>query len=274
MSVSYWGLLAALALPLAAAAQHLEDTHPPILYRVGSVKAPLYRSAADTARRPDLFLPSQSAASVVGEFSPRWVVVKREGFLYLTTTATLVGYDPADAAAPPLDATTHRLTYEGVVPVPGVTEADLYARARAWVATAYNQQNAHLEHDDPATGQLQLQGTRLVQIYQDYQGVPRASYAGVVRHSLAIYAKDGRYKYVLTDFAHDAQGTPNLRSGGPLEQKHANLYGYAGLGSAQQWAELKTDALRDARQLVASLQQAMTLQKASATPVNKAASDF
>lgn len=271
MFISYWGLLAALALPLVSAGQRLNDSHPPVLYRVGLTRAPLYRSAADTARRPDAYLPSQSATSVVGEFSPRWAVVKREGFLYLTPTAALVGYDPADATAPPLDATTHRISYEGVVPVPGASAAALYDRARAWVATAYDQHNAQLEREDPAAGEIQLQGTRLAQVYQDYQGVPRASYAGVVRHSLTIYVKDGRYKYVLTDLAHDAQRTPNLHSGGPLEQKHASLYGYAGLGSGQQWAELKTAALRDARQLVASLQQAMTLQK---TLLKKAANDF
>ena len=264
-------LLGGLALPAAALAQQPEATHPPIAYRVGLVRAPLFRRPADTLRPTDLFIPSQSAVSVVGEFSPRWVVAEREGFRYLTPAAALVGYDPADADLPPLSATTHRITYEGVVQVPGASQADLFARARAWVSQTYDQQNAQPTQQDAASGQIQLRGARLVQVYQTYQGVPRASYAGVVRHLLTIYVKDGRYKYVLTDLEHDAQHTPNLRSGGALEQKRVSLFGYGGLGSYQAWAELKTDALRDARHLMTSLEAAMTLQQ---TKPRRRASDF
>jgi len=264
-------LLGGLALPVAALAQQPAATHPPVTYRVGLVRAPLFRRLADTLRPADLFVPSQSAVSVVGELSPRWVVAEREGFRYYSPAAALVGYDPADADLPPLSATTHRITYEGVVQVPGASQAELFARARQWVAQAYDQQNAELERQDEASGQLQLRGARLVQVYQDYQGVPRANYAGVVRHALTIYVKDGRYKYILTDFVHDAQRAPNLRSGGALEQKRASLFGYGGLGSYQAWTELKTDALRDARHLVAGLEAAMTLQKPKAS---RSASDF
>jgi|GEM_PF-3458320 len=259
-------LLGVTGLPLAGTAQKLAATHPPVYYRIGQLRAPLYRSGRDTVRPADLFLPSQSLASIVGEFSPRWAVAKREGFLYLTPTAALVNYDPADADPLPIDAATHRISYQGVVQVPGIGQAELYRRARAWVGQAYPQQNAEITRDAPDTGELHLQGTELVQLYQDFNGVPRGTYAGVVRHALAIYVKDGRYKYVLTDFVHDAQRTPNLRSGGPLEQKHASLFGYAGLGSMQPWEELKTDALRTARALVASLELAMTQQPPKAHP--------
>ena len=259
-------LLGFAALPLAGAAQKLADTHPPVYYRVGQLRAPLYRSVRDTSRAADLFLPSQSLATIVGEFSPRWAVAKREGFLYMLPTAALVNYDPADADPVPIDAATHRISYQGVVQVPGATQAELYRRARAWVGQAYTEQNAEITRDDSAAGELQLKGAQLVQTYQVFDGVPRGSYAGVVRHTLAIYVKDGRYKYVLTDLVHDAQHTPNLQSGGPLEQKHASLFGYAGLGSTQPWMELKTDALRNARALVAGLEQAMTLQTRKARP--------
>lgn len=257
-------------LPLAAAGQrHLEEVHPPVYYHVGQLRAPLLASA-DTLRPPTRYLPSQSVVHVVGELSPRWVVVKEQGFLYLTPAAALTDYDAADAATPPLDATTHRIAYEGVVQVPGATATELLARARAWMPKAYDQQNATLVRDDPASGELQLQGSRLTHVYRDYQGIPRQIYAGVVRHTLTIYVKDGRYKYVLTDLVHDAQHTAGMQSGGALEQKKATLYGYAGLGSYQNWAELKTESLRDARHLVASLEEAMTLQKPRrARPANE-----
>jgi hypothetical protein len=101
--------------------------------------------------------------------------------------------------------------------------------------------------------------------------VLRSSYAGVVRHTLTIYVKDGRYKYILSNLAHNAKGTPDLKSGGALEKDNASLYGYAGLGSHKPWADLKVAATRDVRHLLAGLEEAMTLQKPR---VAKKASDF
>ncbi len=127
----------ALGLPLLAPAQRLVATLPPITYHVGLTKAPLY-SGLDTLRQPSLLLPSQSEVVVVGRFSPRWVVVKREGFMYVTPVSKLSDYDAGDAAPLPIDADTQLITYQGVVPVAGVSQADLYARAAAWAARTGN----------------------------------------------------------------------------------------------------------------------------------------
>ena len=256
-------LFCALALPLGATAQRLRETAPPLTYHVGLQKAPLYRSFGDTVlNKPSFYLPSQSEAVVVGKVSPRWVVAKRESFLYLLPVRALSDYDPEDAAPLPLDAQTQLITYQGVVEVPGVTQADLYARATAWVNQTYNPADRKIAQQDPATGELTLQGNRPAAVYKVYEGVLRKSYAGVVRHSLAIYVKDGRYKYVFTNLAHDAAGTPQMQSGGPLEQDKASLFGYIGLGSTKPWTEIKQEATRDVRNLAYSLQEAMTGQPA------------
>lgn len=262
---------ATLALPLAGAAQQLAATTPPLTYHVGLTKAPLYHSAADTTGKPSRYLFSQGEAIVVGRFSPRWVVVKHEGFLYLTPVAKLSDYDPADAEKLPIDAATQLITYEGVVLVPGVSQADLYARATGWAAKTYTATTTGLVRQDPAAGQLAVQGMRLAVTYKEYAGVLRSSYAGVVRHTLTIYVKDGRYKYVLSNLTHDALATPNLKSGGPLEKENASLYGYAGIGSHKPWTDLRVAATRDVRHLLTDLEAAMTLQK---TKVVKKASDF
>ncbi len=262
----------ALALPLVGTAQQLAATTPPLTYHVGLTKAPLYRSAADTAGKPSRYLFSQAEALVVGRFSSRWVVVRHEGFLYLTPAAKLSDYDAADAEKLPIDAHTQLITYEGVVPVPGISQADLYARAAAWVAKAYPTADAAPKRpEDPAAGQLVVQGQRPAVVYNMYAGVLRSSYAGVVRHTLTIYVKDGRYKYILSNLTHDALATPNLKSGGALEQDHASLFGYGGLGSHKPWADLKVAATRDVRHLLADLEAAMTLQQPK---VVRKASDF
>lgn len=258
-------LFCSLGLPLAAAAQKLPANDPPVTYYIGLARAPLYRNAADTAGRPAKYLPSQAAAIVVGRISLRWVVVELEGFRYLIPAEKLTDYDPADADALPVDRRTHRIAYEGVVRVPGASQADLYARATAWVAQAYPLVNAVVVRG-PAVGQLVVKGTQIATFRTAYDGVARGSYAGVVRHTLTVYVKDGAYKYVLTDLVHDATSTPNLRSGGALEQDKASLFGYAGLGSRASWAELKTTATRNVRHLLATLQTAMTLGAAPSVP--------
>lgn len=249
----------ALSLPLAASAQTLRATLPPITYHVGRTSAPLFHSA-DTTRRPSFILPSLSEVVVVGRFSPQLVVARRDGFLYLTPVSRLSDYDPDDTNPLPLDPQTQLITYQGVVEVPGVSKADLYARAAAWAAKTYSTTENAIQQQDPQAEQLVVKGLRPAVTRTMYAGVLRTSYAGVVRHTLTVYVKDGRYKYVLTDLAHDAAGTPNLNSGGPLEQERANLFGYVGIGSKKAWDELKVDATRDARHLTASLQAAMTLQ--------------
>jgi hypothetical protein len=258
-------LFCLLGLPLAAAAQQLPASGPPVTYYIGLVRAPLFRSAADTAGRPAKYLPSQAAAVVVGRYSPRWVVVELDGFRYLAPADKLTDYDPADADALPVDPRTHRITYEGVVRVPGTSQADLLARATAWVAQAYPLANAVVTPGANA-GQLVVKGNQIATFRTAYAGVARGSYAGVVRHTLTLYVKDGAYKYVLTDLVHDATGIPNVRSGGALEKEKASLFGYAGLGSRASWEELKTTATRNVRHLLATLQTAMTLGAAPAPP--------
>lgn len=266
----------ALGLPLAASAQTLRATLPPITYHVGRVSAPLFHSA-DTTRRPSFVLPSLSEVVVVGRFSPQLVVASRDGFLYLTPVNRLSDYDPEDVSPLPIDPQTQRISYQSVVEVPGVSQADLYARAAAWVAKSYSTTPNAIQQQNPQAGQLVVKGLRPAVTRAVYDGVLRSSYAGVVSHTLTIYVKEGRYKYVLTDLAHEAAGTLNMRSGGPLEQDKANLFGYVGIGSRKAWDELKVDATRDARHLMADLQAAMTLQaprKASAPQAPKSASDF
>lgn len=255
-------------LPLAAAAQKPVATMPLVTCHVGLQKAPLYRNAADTAKRTSLYLPSQAEADVVGRFSPRWVVIKREGFLYLTPTRALRDYDPVDADPLPLNTQSQRIAYEGVVAVPGVSEADLYARASAWIAKTYNASD--VVTGKSAQGELLVKGARLASLFRPYEGVLRQVYAGVIRHTLTIYVKDGRYKYQLTDLTHDAGSTLNLKSGGPLEQSKGNLFGYVGLGSQKPWDDMKVAATRDARHLMEELQAAMTGHKVvTASPAEK-----
>ncbi len=253
-------ILCSIALPFAASGQKLEATSPAKTYRVEK-QAPLYRTPADTAKKTGFFLSSGDDATVVGEFSPRWVIVRRTGALYLTPTNKLVNYNSAalaaeraaDAAGIPVDPQTKLIAYQGVVEVPGVSKADLYTRAHAWVANTYRSANAVIQMNDKEAGQLVAKG--LTRVTTKSLGI--VVDAGVVRHTLTIYVKDGRYKYVLTNLAHEAGGAANILSAGPLEQEQGNLYA---LGTGKKlWNDIKQQANRDAYNLIAELQESMVL---------------
>ncbi|MGI4760513.1 MAG: DUF4468 domain-containing protein [Janthinobacterium lividum] len=58
----------------------------------------------------------------------------------------LIAYNPSDTKPLPRDAQTGRITYEGVVEVNGVSKADLFTRANAWVARTYRSANNVIQY--------------------------------------------------------------------------------------------------------------------------------
>jgi hypothetical protein len=247
-----------LLFPLAATAQKLQATMPPKPYYVGNEKAPIYHTAADTLRKTGFYIPAETEVSVVGLFSPRWLTVKYNGFLYLTPSSMLSPSGVpnkapvlSDGTILPFDETTHQITYQGVVEVPGATKDQLYTRAYEWLAKTYRSANAVIQMQDKEAGRLMGKGAALVSI--------KGFSAGFVRHTLTVYLKDGRYKYVLTDLEHEATGAHNIYSGGPLERPKAEVSFY---GGKKAWDSIRKDADSDARQLVADLQASMTLKGA------------
>ncbi|MDO7851601.1 DUF4468 domain-containing protein [Hymenobacter convexus] len=243
-------------LAFSAAAQKLEASGAPKTFRVGHDRAYLYRSAADTARPSASFLAPGEDAAVVGQFSPRWLVVKRTGFLFLVSSKLLI--DPSAPAGPPqlldgtrlpYDAETHLITYQGVVEVPGVGKDQLYVRAHEWVAKAYRSANAVIQMQDKEAGRLVAKGA--MQITLPVLGA--AADAGYIRHTLTLYVKDGRYKYVLSNLEH-TDVRLRATSVGPLEKEDLPF----GM-SKKQWDHLRRDADKGAKELISELQAAMTL---------------
>ena len=74
-------------------AQRPTANHPPIIYGVskGVEKVPLFAQISDTAKGKSGFnLHPGEDVEVVGEYSPRWLVVKREGFMSLAAASMLI----------------------------------------------------------------------------------------------------------------------------------------------------------------------------------------
>jgi len=246
-------------MPLAVTAQKLQATAPPRAYRVGSEKAFLYRMPADTSnKKSSFFLYPDAEAIVVGAFSSHWAIIKREGFLYLVRSKSLANYEasavPTRAllSSLPIDPETKLITYQGVVEVSSVNKADLYVRALSWVAMAYKSANSVIQMQDKEAGQIIVKGV--------INASGMGDYTGVVRHTLSIYIKDGKYKYVLTNFTHDAAGASGVVSGGALEQPIARIGGFgSGIKSEVEWPYIQVHTSIEARNLISELEASMTL---------------
>jgi hypothetical protein len=150
----------------------------------------------------------------------------------------------------PVSPDTDLITYEGVIEVAGMDKAVLYSRAYNWLAKTYRSSTDVIQVQDKETGELVAKG--LVRV------TSRGRDAGSVLHTLTIYIKDGRCKYVLTNLVHQA-GTSSYLSGGPLEQQKAHILPAGMFGAQRAWTDIRASANTAFYQLVNNLITAMTL---------------
>jgi hypothetical protein len=152
----------------------------------------------------------------------------------------------------PIDPESHMVTYSGVIEVPGATQDQLYTRAASWIAGTATYHVASSKQLLEATDKSQLTVNGETQA----RG-PLAQVVGTVSHSLTIYCKDGRYKYVLTNLREE---TTDIRptgtgSGGAFENEKpacGGLHMYTGV-----WNTIKRHTDEDVQDLVARLKTAM-----------------
>jgi len=142
--------------------------------------------------------------------------------------------DVQEAAPIPKDPTTGRYSLQGVVQAEGATSAELFARARAWVAQTYRSAQDVVQLEDASTGRLVAKGN-----FEIRGGLGMTV---TIWHLLTIETKDGRYRYTLTDFESELVGNGTGRK--PVEDPGANPKFLAKIGA-------------EARTVVAGLKAAM-----------------
>ena len=118
----------------------------------------------------------------------------------LLLLALLTSFTARAQTAPPLfpiDATTSRVTFEGVVPTEGISKADLYSRARAWFAKTFTSADAVLQLEDAGAGKLIGKGFTDIHVSTGYYSPVRTK----LWFTMQVEVKDGRYRYEITDLA-------------------------------------------------------------------------
>jgi hypothetical protein len=123
----------------------------------------------------------------------------------------------------PMDSTTGKYTFQGVVKVDSTSKNELYSRAREWFAKTFNSANNVIQMDDKEAGKIIGKGCFKVRCGK-WDWDDRKIERGVINFTLSIYIKDGKFKYVITDFSHEdgqvissGRSSTKLLGGGALE---------------------------------------------------------
>lgn len=151
----------------------------------------------------------------------------------------------------PFDTASGKITYSEVVEVKGQTAQQLYLRAKEWYARVFNSGKAVIDLDDNVNFKLIGKGQTAFVFKNTLGGEP----GGEIHYSITLMAKDGRYKYIITDIYHNGNG--KLDSGGLVEAEKwpkgaGNLWNFRG-----NWAKYKLQANTDALFFISSIKEHM-----------------
>lgn len=85
------------------------------------------------------------------------------------------------------------VTYTGIVQVDSASKNNLYFRAKKWFVDYYKSAKDVIQLDDKDNGEITGKGFFKISYYT------REPY---INHTISILVKDGRFKYIITDFSY------------------------------------------------------------------------
>jgi hypothetical protein len=116
----------------------------------------------------------------------------------LTLTVGLAHAQVTGSAKLPIDSVTHRITYAEVVQLPGLSQAELYTRAKLWFAEAFKSGKQVIQTDDKEAGVVQGKAWTSVEVHFLNDDQP-ASVMGLW-YTVTLTCRRGHYRYEITEF--------------------------------------------------------------------------
>jgi hypothetical protein len=146
----------------------------------------------------------------------------------------------------PIDNESKKITYTEVVELgKGVKKATIQTRAKGWVS-----KKGFLAKAKQAEGTFSFKGKYVLNYPSATTG---KNERGEVEFICTLYLKDGRYKYVISNFKH--VGVNGRGSGGPLEKDVPECGKFVlPLGS---WTKIKNEVFSLTTPLVTEMKQAL-----------------
>ena len=98
----------------------------------------------------------------------------------------------------PIDTISYQVAFTEVINVDSATAKDLFSRGKLWFAKTYKSSNAVIQNIDNES--FSITGKANMRAYAQFIGTRTWGY---VNYTISIFCKDGRYKYLITDFSHE-----------------------------------------------------------------------
>lgn len=116
----------------------------------------------------------------------------------LLNALVLSAQDNTTVVKLPMDDESKLITYEKVQEVAGVDQGELYRRALQWCMTHFKNPSDVIREKDSLGGKIICKARFKISNPPDKKGL--ATDAGLVQYTLNLMFKDGRYRYILTEF--------------------------------------------------------------------------
>ncbi|CAN5534927.1 DUF4468 domain-containing protein [soil metagenome] len=152
-----------------------------------------------------------------------------------------------------IDSATHQITYTGVVTADSISADELFLRAKEWFVHSFNSAKDVTQMDDKERKKIIAKA--LFDVVTSYMGSFATNNLGYVKFSLEVQAKDGRYKYIFTDFWHE-QGFSKAGSPGDLRLERPGG-GLLTMGM-KNWNGIKTQTDDFVKMVIKSLKEGMS----------------
>lgn len=140
-----------------------------------------------------------------------------------------------------------KITYTEVISLnDSIKKDELFSRAKSTFVNLFKNSNRVIQNEDPTAGNITGKGN--FPMYAKFLGSTKEM--GSVSFTVSILVKDGKYKYVITDFNHSGNGG-NVMSGGNLENgKPKNFW-------AKAWNEMMESVDVDTKYFIKNLKTEM-----------------
>jgi hypothetical protein len=164
--------------------------------------------------------------------------------LCLFTVILLALGTQAQTTTFPIDETTKKITYSEVVPLEGVSKSEIFERSKNLGISGKN-----TIKEDANEGVYVYKG----QINVKYPAPQVGNFhTGVVSYVVTIGSKDGKYKYVITDFVHTSDKANGGKLDGSLPECGKYTLTLAG------WGTIKKQTMEEMDKFIAGLKSKMS----------------
>jgi hypothetical protein len=182
--------------------------------------------------------------------------------LVIFPVATAVSEEKSPPQTPqPVESKT--IAYVEVVTADGLTKDQLYSTALAWFGETFRSAKNVIEVQDREAGRIIA---KPLFPYEPTIFMAVARIRGVVRYSVTVEVKDGRYRYTIDGFVHEGSRGENgwspLSFGLLTTEKECPVSfgwgdGPSSSGKQETWEHLKSSAKNESDKLIASLKSRM-----------------